>query len=400
MNIKIIRTIGLSFALVTLFLFNACKKDNNLSTKKTELNVSLKSPENIQNVSLKNATITFKEINSGSVYTTSELVDNKIKITLLEGSYDVTLEGTIEYKADGESFTSKVRGYQNGLIVNGVSSTLDLKLFLYNDQANFVIKEIFFTGTLTPEGKKYNGDKYFIIYNNSDEILFADGLIIAQSEFLTTSKKEYSPDIMSSAFSSGEIVMVPGDGNDYPIEPGKSFIVANNAINHLEYNSNSLDLTKADFELGLISTINVDNPEVTDLENVTNSLLMHDRGYKSFVLAKLDGTIEDFKANNKYTYSYFNGINEKTMETYKIPNKSILDAVNLSVASEFEWIVTDPSLDMGWTYCGKLGSDPNRYGKSVTRKVLSTTPDGREILKDTNNSTVDFEPETRPSLFK
>jgi len=401
MNMQILKTIGLSIALATMLLLNACKKDNNLSIKQTELNVSLKNPENLQGVFLKDAAITFKEINSGSIYTSSELVNNSFEIMLPEGSYDVTLEGTVEYKEDGQSIISNVRGYQNGLVVNGTSANLKLSLFLYDDDANFVIKEIFFTGTQTAEGKNYNGDKYFIIYNNSDEILFADGLIIAQSKFLTTSKIEYTPDIMSSAFTTSDIVMVPGDGDDYPIEPGKSFVVANNAINHLEYNSASLDLTKADFELGLISSINVDNPEVTDLINVTNSLLMHDRGFKTFVLARLNGTTEDFKQNNTYTYTYLSGIGTvMTADSYKIPNEWILDAVNLSVASEFEWIVTDPSLDMGWTYVGKVDKDANRYGKSVTRKILSTTPEGREILKDTNNSTVDFEPETKPSLFK
>src|SRR5690606_36701322 len=133
---------------------------------------------------------------------------------------------------------------------------------LHSDDANFVLKEIFFTGNKTPEGKTYNGDKYFIIYNNSDEVLYADGLVLAQSTFLSVTKRAYTPDIMANAFTADAIVMIPGDGDDYPIEPGKSFVVANNAINHLEYNSNSLDLTDADFELELLGTINVDNPQV------------------------------------------------------------------------------------------------------------------------------------------
>jgi hypothetical protein len=76
-----------------------------------------------------------------------------------------------------------------------------------------------------------------------------------------------------------------------------------------------------------------------------------------------------------------------------------MDAVNLSVESVFEWILVAPSLDMGWSYCGKVDSDASRYSKAVRRKVLSTNPDGRVILKDNNNSTVDFEPEVRPSLM-
>lgn len=60
------------------------------------------------------------------------------------------------------------------------------------------------------------------------------------------------------------------------------------------------------------------------------------------------------------------------------------------------------SLPHLWTWdsptAGKVASDKNRYNKSVRRKVLSTTPDGRKILKDTNNSTEDFEAKATPSL--
>lgn len=55
---------------------------------------------------------------------------------------------------------------------------------------------------------------------------------------------------------------------------------------------------------------------------------------------------------------------------------------------------------MGWTYCGVIDGDENRYGKSVLRKTFTTTEDGREILQDTNNSTEDFTPEATPSLKK
>jgi len=392
-----LKTIGFSAVLVITVLLQACTKDDDLSTKQTDLKVTVESPENLQNVVLNNASISFKEINSGNVTTTDELIDNEVIITLAEGSYDVSLEGEISYELDGEQITSQIRGYQSGLVLSGPTALLSIETFLHNENSGFVIQEIFFTGTETPEGKSYNGDKYFVIYNNSDEVLYADGLVISESEFLTTTKRVYTPDIMNEAFTAGSIVMIPGDGDDYPIDPGASFTVANNAINHREYNGNSFDLTTAEFELELLSTINVDNPQVTDLINLNGYMTMNNRGYKSYVLAKLEGTPEEFEANNQYTYEYETTTRTMSRDAYKIPNEWIIDAVNLSVATEFEWIVTDPSLDMGWTHVGSIGSDPNRFGKSVRRKVLSTTPDGRDILKDTNNSEVDFDAEVTPS---
>ena len=174
-------------------------------------------------------------------------------------------------------------------------------------------------------------------------------------------------------------------------------ILADQAINHKENNANSLDLSKADFEIYYEQIKDEDNPKVTNVLNTHSYIAFHNRGYKSYVIARLPQgtTIDSYLANYKYTY--------KTIfqegETYKIPNSWILDAVNISVKGKFQWLLTAPSLDSGWTYCGKKDNDPARYGKSVRRKVLSEN-NGKPIFKDTNNSTDDFDPDVTPSLKK
>lgn len=395
-----LKTIGFSFVLTFAVLLQACTKDDDLSTKKTDLKVTIENPTDLQNVELKSGTISFTEINSGDVTSSDEFTDNELIVTLTEGSYDITFEGEIEYQLDGKTQTSAVRGYQTGLVLSGPTAVTSIDLFLHSETAGFVIKEIFFTGNRTPQGDLYNGDKYFIIHNNSDEVLYADGLVIAESTFNTITKRDYTPNVMNEAFTTGTIVMVPGDGDDYPIEPGASFTIANNAIDHREYNSESLDLTSAEFELELTPKINVDNPQVPNMINIFRPMTMLDQGHKSYVLARFETSTEEFLANNQYTYEYLSnsGI-PMDQDAYKLPNEWVIDAVNLSVKATFEWIVTAPSLDMGWTYCALVKSDTERYGKSVIRKVLTTTPDGREILKDTNNSTEDFEAEAKPSLM-
>lgn len=83
----------------------------------------------------------------------------------------------------------------------------------------------------------------------------------------------------------------------------------------------------------------------------------------------------------------------------KIPNEWIVDAVNLCSKDDFKRIVTDPSLDSGWSYSGLNRNDKNRYGKSVRRKVLSENG-GKPIFQDTNNSTDDFVITAPPTMFK
>ncbi|RAJ10871.1 uncharacterized protein DUF4876 [Chitinophaga skermanii] len=383
------------FAAIGLVLA-ACSKDE-LKVKTSQVGVALTNPAGLTNPQITDIAVEFKEVNSGveskfNLRSAAELSN----LTLPEGSYNVNLEGTVTFGADNDRQTSKIRGYKQGIIISGGEVKLNIPLFLYNVASKFVFQEIFFTGTVTKEGKQYNGDKYFVIYNNSEDTLYADGLVISEAQFLTTTKRNYIPNIMGEAFTAGSIVMIPGTGKQYPILPGKGFTIANNAINHLEYNSNSFDLTSAEFELTLVGSINVDNPNVPDLINLNGNMTMHNRGFKTYVIARFpqNMTIDAYKAANYYEYKYLNSAGDTTKQNaYKIPNAWIMDAVNLSVETNYEWILTDPSLDMGWSYCGKVDSDKTRYGKAVRRKELLTNPDGRVVLKDNNNSTLDFDPE-------
>ena len=389
------RQLFLIIGLATASFLSSCSKDDD-PIQFNDVAITMKAPTGIENYTFEDVTLTFKEVNTGLITTVQNLNSQ-----LPTGSYNVTLEGYIVYVKDGQEVRSKVKGYKDGVVIKDANSTLNLDLFISDEKAGLILKEIYYTGSVTPEDKQYNGDKYFIIYNNSDQTLYADGLIIAQSTFLTITKREYTPDIMNEAFTASQIIRIPGTGKDHPILPGKQIVIANNAINHLEYNPNSLDLRKAEFEIELLSSINVDNPEVPNTISVSGAMTMHNRGFQSFVLAKYpEGMTDDkFKSENLYSYSYLNAAgNATSANAYKIPNTYILDAVNLSVEAKFEWIVTSPQLDMGWTYCGKVDQDKTRYGKSVIRKVLTTNPDGRVIYQDTNNSTVDFTPEAKPSL--
>lgn len=342
-------------------------------------------------------------MNTGKVTQSTSFVNNKLAITLSEGSYEIAVDGKIRYAADGSTAEASVSGYNKSVVVTGQTATVSLNLFLKTTQSDFIIEEVFFTGTKTPEGKQYWGDKYFKIYNNTDKVLYADGLMIAQSEFMTTDKQAYTPNIMAQSFAASNIAIVPGKGTTYPIAPGEFFIIAEDAINHKEYNSASIDMRTAAFEFYTEDADDVDNPAVPNMENLFSSMVIHNRGFKSFVIARLPITKDAFLANNTYDYEYNLVIGGESYpmgeSVYSIPNTWIIDAVNLSVQSEFQWIVTAPTLDMGWTYCGKVDADQSRYGKSVRRKVLSSASNGKKILKDTNNSTLDFSPEVKPSLM-
>ncbi len=398
------RNIFSAAALLGLALtFGGCAKDV-LEEPTSQVNLVFDVPEISGTYTLKSLNVTFQEINSGitQMIPVIDLTNPSLQPTLALGTYNIRLEGDILITENGNTKTYKLQGLKENVVISSASAGARVSLFLSDPAANFIFKEIFFTGTNTPEGKLYNGDKYFIIYNNSLDTLYADGLLIAQSAFLTTAKREYTPDILKEAFTSQQIVKIPGTGKQYPVAPGDQIVIANNAINHKEYNINSTDLSTADFEIELLSAINVDNPAVQNTISVSGLLTMHNRGFQSYVLARLpeNVSLDNWTSSNRYTYSYVGTTGRITSaDGYKISNDYIIDAVNLSVEESYEWLVTAPQLDMGWSYAGRTNSDATRYGKSVLRKILSTTADGKVIYQDTNNSTKDFIPEAKPTLF-
>ena len=394
----------ISYVLVfMLFIcagFIACTDDDKV--KITEFTLTLTEPEDLNVTSISDLHVTFKNVNTGK-QTTNTMTGTTGKITLNEGLYNITVEGKMNYIVDEKTVEGQVKGYKESVNLVGTTSADNIKLFLFNSKADFVIEEVYFAGSTTPEGKQYLADQYIKIYNNSDSVLYADGLVILESALKTSQKYDYTPDIMSRAMVVQSVYAIPGNGKDYPIQPGESLLICDKAIDHREANSNSFDLSNADFEWYDDSDKNpdIDNPQVTNLDKIYSSSLttwsLHNQGLCAYAIARLQVNKETFLKDYRYHADYI-FINPMTIDRYQVPNAWIIDAVNISNKAQYAWNVVDASLDMGFTYCGEVASDKNRYNKSVRRKVLSTTPDGRKILKDTNNSTEDFEAKATPSL--
>ena len=387
---------------LTLVLFNSCKNDDdviNSVVATRNLTLQLQKPDNVTDIQYGTITLTLTELNRNEkverVFT--NLSQNELTLPLLMGSYEVHIAATVTYTINGETVAGEMSAFVNKVdLLNNSSFPISLSIKAKGN--DFIIEEIFFAGTATPEGKQYFGDQYIKLYNPTDRVLYADGLVLADSEFLTVTKIDYTPNIMAEAFTAGSMVQIPGTGTQYPVQPGKSIVIAEQGINHKENNPNSIDLSKADFE-------NFYPPRVKDVDGVgvTNNINLHgififnNRGNRSYVIARFpEGTTT---TTLQYDYEYKVGTKLMKRQALKIPNNWIVDAVNLSTKTGFEWIVTSSSLDSGWAYVANDEKDTSRYGKSVRRKVLSEK-NGKLIFKDTNNSTDDFEILTTPTLKK
>lgn len=280
----------------------------------------------------------------------------------------------------------------------------------------FVIEEIYFTGTALPETgspDKYQGDQYIKIRNNTDEDLYADGmLLILQSSVLSNMEGEIpaAVDFREEYCAGQAFYAIPGSGRDVPVKAGESLIIVNNAQNHLESNPDSWDATTADFEWYDESSnenfLDTDNPAVPNLDKWYAQTLtvhsLHNRGAYGIAIAMPPaGTtgeqfLQDHPIGDGYYYIFHspNADNEMPIKGYFVPNEWVLDAVNTGGRNTFGMAPWGTSLDAGYTWCGTEDSDPDRFNKSVIRK---TGADGK--LVDTNNSSNDFTPNTTPSLL-
>lgn len=408
----------LVFAILGLGMFTvSCSKDDDSpETPKVECTISLELPMNLDKPTLSGVEALLTNVKSGDVVKVANfMVEDakyKAKVVIPEGTYNIQVQSGIQYLiTDNTKVNGQVKSIREGITINAAKPLVDMVLSFFKTKEGFVIEEIFFAGTLTPEGKQYLSDQYIKITNNSSKRLYADGLAVVESGFLTVSKFSYTPDIMSQAMAIQAMYCIPGKGNDVPVEPGKSLVLAINALDHKSTNANSINLLNADFEFYDVSNNpkfqDSDNEKVTNLDKwycYTNTFYnFHTQGFNAIALAKPEVDSSTYRKEYKYKASYVMEIGgvayPMSRDFYTMPNSWIVDAVNLSNESQFKWIVTDPSLDAGWSYCGKVWADKNRYGKAVRRKV-EKVDNGRIIFKDTNNSSEDFEAEVKPSLMK
>ena len=422
-------------AVVLAVAFSSCSDDTpGDKTKYADLRIAVTLPEHLVEAEFSSLTALFTNLYTGAEEsvsyndTPSRATENSgftfnpatgiLDVTLVEGRYNVAIDVVIKYASGNGWRYGNMSVTREGVTVSEAADgntpvPVEVALTHFRTEGDFVIEEIFFTGTLTPSGGQYLGDKYFKITNNSDAVLYADGLAICESAFLTVSKEDYTPDIMSQAMSIDAIYVIPGNGTDHPVQPGESIVISDVAIDHREFNPNSFDLGKGvsdfewfdDFEHPTMA--DTDNPDVPNMDKwfCASATLWgpHDRGFKSYALARPQVSKEvylvDYFYEAEYIFVFGEHVIEMSTECYKMPNEWILDAVNCSVEAEFQWIVTDPSLDRGWTHCGTVDKDPTRYNKAVRRKTEKTA-DGRTVLVDSNNSTDDFEVMVKPSLMK
>lgn len=425
------------FILTCLIGLSACKKEESTSIKPVDVNIAINYNLNsndytlpLNKVKLKLTNINSKISRDFDVPASGILTINQLS----PGFYDIDASVTIsasEYssltKIPVEKEVTFNASIKNKQITVGFSEAINLTLST-GFTGDWVIKQVYYAGSDRINGALYR-DQFIEFHNNSDKLLYADGLMFAETVGLvsknsantyylsgTTEQMDWSKslnmpgniDANNDYIYARALLQIPGSGNQYPVEPGKSIVIAQTAINHKSPflgndgksvsvidPSLTVDLSQADFEayyapfLARPLASDIDNPNVPNLSVISyfgTDMLFDNPGRYSYALIKVDAEI-DPKNFAQYPYPTKAIPSSTATKYYQIPNKYVLDAVEVQPVEADDRIPKkyNATLDAGFTYVPKGAYT----SQSIIRKVDKTV-NGRVILKDTNNSTVDF----------
>lgn len=402
----------ISFFIATVALcagFTSCSDEKDApEEQKYTVNLAGQFPADFdsEEVEFVSSTISFTELNTRNVYSFSSTASDGYSLESVElpvGIYDYA--GEINYLvelADGTEKQMMLRTIGSSVTITG-ATTLTLDWFLSNPSQGFVISEIYAAGSPNATGKSGLKDTYVRIYNNSSETLYADGLAFCESDFVNARTNDYTiltpENNLNINFTAGTVWVIPGNGEDVPVKPGEYITLADQAIDWSAQVDGALDLTGADFEWYDDHALDTDNPSVANLDKwfsySATIWIMSNQCNRSYALVRMpEGmTAEEYLAGYKSPYTYIHPTTGKEMtkqNACRIPNSWIVDGVNLGNRETYVHGALAPSIDASFASISDKNSDPQRFGKKFVRKTATTTPDGRVILQDTDDSASDF----------
>ncbi|MBB6370284.1 DUF4876 domain-containing protein [Chryseobacterium shigense] len=398
----------------------------------------------------KTATVVMTNNNSGDTYTLNTDANGYANFqNVIPGTYKITVSkkmlsneflATFGYQA--ASAEMSFNGVQENAIIsaNIQSTSVEVKGARVGD---LLIKQVYYAGSHALQGASFR-DQFIEIYNNSDQIIYADGLYIGQlyGKVNTATNNSYSQAngqfdwsksigmTMGNAANTDYayadyVIKVPGNGTQYPILPGESVVIAQNGVNHkaplvdntgnpitIQNPALTVDLSTSNFEVYLgnynlsigqpVYKFDIQNPAVPDMQiaywgrtgywSPNNDFIIDNLGRDSFVIFRAD----DLDALPDYSDPSVTTVNSNTRYFKQIPNNIIIDGVDLQ---HYNPNSQRPKMLSASIDASSIACDASFNSQAVIRKTkalvdLPNNGGKRKVLEDTNNSANDFVKQT------
>lgn len=370
-----------SIVLAFCASLGACSENNENIPQSHQLtvNLNLKDELSIDNIS------SMQVIATNGKGKTQEIVmnGNTATVKLMQGQYKLIVSGKVKDEAAAYiSGSTAVDLYTDAVVSINISKIV---------QSPIIYKAIYATG-----GKMgYMVDQYFELVNNSDEVQYLDGLILSSPSGKQKQANAWQANGYEGLYDSGQGVVVafPGTGKDYPLQPGQSIVIANNAVNHKELageGNHCPDLSKADWEIyidNIAGEIDYEAPNMDVIFQNNPYMKAFGLGFfgRAYLIARCpEGMTPQQFAADRANIMTTPGTTAK-MEFLMIPSKYVLDAVDIWDNQSTEHYGTFLTKDDAQGVPASQAWE----GMCVRRKV-SKIENGRVYYQDTNNSSNDF----------
>lgn len=298
----------------------------------------------------------------------------------LSDKYFITADRVLSademFKATGEATVNyKLTNKEAGVIELDASNKapVEINMSVSLGDSPLVFSEFYVCGP-TGSGLYYH-DKYVEVYNNSDSVIYLDKILLALVYVRSDIGISYVNDPVY--VHTKNVWMFPGNGKDYPIKPGQYVVCAEDAIDHRFSAPNSVDLSNADFEFYKDDAPDIDNPKIPNMVKIFQA------AGNDWTPAAEKGAmvLAQYPADSMKVFD----------DQLLIPIVNVIEGVEyLKDVTKINEKILTPLIDPGAT-----GGIQFYTGKSMERIIISKN--GKLRLKDSNNSTLDFKINERPT---
>lgn len=439
----------LVYTLLVLFVLSSCDDDNEFIAN-IDHTITVNYNANYDGQAASGVAIELTNTEDNKVYDAQTDNTGSAALSLTPGVYNITATKTFtpaEFLAfSGQNVTSNVvfnASLQN-VTINGSSSATTLLEIVSGRIGDVIIKQIYYAGSDVVDGALFR-DQFFEVHNNSNETIYLDGLCFAQLSgtssvpstiedyHLSNGQYDWSKSIGNTKGAaantdysySEEVIRIPGTGTTYPLESGKSAIIAATAVNHkapltvtdffgdpytyeIPNPDLTVDLSSAPFEAyfrpyqesvgnGWLDS-DVDNPSAANLEVVFKTaggkdLILDPFGRDAYAI--FYATDADIASWSSLPLPNATAVDASTRLYLQIPNDVIVDGVELQNVDPSR---AKPKRLSSAIDGGEIAGIKGGYTSEAVIRKVSTTVDDRTFYKDTNNSSEDFEVIAHPQV--
>ena len=382
------------------------------SLSKNTLSICLSYPEGYESMLRGGIEVMIEEADKGNVYTALTDRNGNTVLNLANGIYRITVSD----RTDDGIFNG--RADRVNLVDNDREITLDL---FRSMSGEIVFKEIYNGGCPAyPLEGTYQSDKYVILHNNTSEVQYLDGLCFGTADPYNSQGTnvwvEYDPVTGEAEYPDFvPVVQViwefPGDGTDFPLQPGEDAVVACcGAIDHTVQYPMSVNLDKEGY---FACYNNVYFPN-TRYHPAPGPHISRDR-YLNIVLKMGQA--------NAFTFSVFSPApvifraKDTTIRDFLNSEGAVIQkpgsTVDRIACIPADWIIDGVDVFYGGSSnnvkrlqsqidAGYITLSDNYLGHTLFRRTdkEATGEMGFEVLMDSNNSSNDFYEREKQSLYE